>query len=205
MATKSTKTAKRNTTVKTSQVEDITVNNKVEENKPIKKRINLHDGVEVTVKSNVFGELNYINHKTGTHVKWEKYGEPQTLSMADLREMKGSQISFFKENWIILVSVNDEYEDFNDIDIKEVYKNLDITRYYKNIFEIDDINTIFNWSIKDIKEKVPNMSKSMKENIIIRANELIELGVLDSLSKIKALQEVLDCELTTITDNIGKE
>ena len=65
----------------------------------------------------------------------------------------------------------------------------------------DDIGEIFNWSPDKIREILPKLTSSMKTSVIIRANELIENGTLDSISRVKAIEESLNCVLASPKDN----
>jgi hypothetical protein len=44
------------------------------------------------------------------------------------------------------------------------------------------------------------MTQTIKESLIVHANELIKSGILDSISKVKSLEEVLNCELASPDD-----
>lgn len=162
--------------------------------KQSKKRVKLEDNVLITVKSNVFGKLTFKNNKTGDVTKWLEFGETQELSIGDLRSMKGTQRRFFSDNWIIIEGVYDE--GYEDVTPEDIYKTLQISQYYEELLCPKNINDVFNWSVKDIESKVPNMSAGVKESLIIKANELIEKDVLDSRNKIKSLEKALKCELT---------
>lgn len=164
------------------------------------KKLKLDDNVLISVKSNVFGKLIYINHKTGDKTIWENFGEVQPLSVGDLRAMKGAQLSFFKENWISIDGIEEADDSYENVEPEEIYEALQISQYYSEMLCPKDINIVFNWSASDIKNKLPRMTKSVKESIMIRANELIKEGILDSISKVKAIEEVLGCELASSDD-----
>lgn len=165
-----------------------------------KKRLKLDDEVLISVKSNVFGGLTYINHKSGDETKWENFGETQPLSVGDLRAMKAKQLSFFKENWITIDGIEEADDEFDDIEDSEIYEALQVSQYYSEYLCPKNINHIFNWTTEDMRNKIPRMTKSVKESVLIRANELIKEGILDSISKVKALEEVLGCELASSED-----
>lgn len=193
--TKTTVKNKESDVVK--EVEQVTKPTK----KPIvKKRLKLADDVLIAVKSNVFGRLTYINHKTGDETRWENFGEIQPLSVGDLRAMKAKQLSFFKENWITIDGIEEADEEYQDVEAEDIYDALQITKYYSEYLCPDNINDVFNWSVSDIKNKIPRMTKSVQKSVLIRANELIKEGILDSISKVKALEEALDCDLATHED-----
>ena len=173
---------------------------KVETKNITKKKLRLDDNVLISVKSNRFGELIYINHKTGDETRWENFGDVQPLSVGDLRAMKAKQLTFFKENWITIEGIEDADDDYDDVEIEEIYEALQISQYYDEYLCPKDINKVFNWTTDEIKNKIPRMTKSVRESILVRANELIKLNILDSMSKVKALEEVLGCELTSPED-----
>lgn len=165
-----------------------------------KKKLKLDDDVVISVKSNIFGKLIYINHKTGDETTWENMGDTQPLSVSDLRAMKAKQTMFFKENWITIDAIEDADSDYDDVEVSEIYDALQISQYYKDFICPDNLNVVFNWSVDEIKNKLPRMTRSVKESIAIRANELIKEGILDSISKLKAIEEVLGCELASSND-----
>lgn len=163
-----------------------------------KKRLVLSDLDELVVKSNVFGELIYINDRTGDQFIWENYGEEQTLTAKDIRDMKARQQMFFKEDWISIIdshSVN-----MSEYTLKDIYDALQVGRYYdENViaFELDDI---FSMNEKEMRETIASMSDTIKRTVVIRANDKIKDGSLDSISKVKLLEEVLNCELASPED-----
>lgn len=195
----STNNSKPNTEVKVKVVEAKT-EPKIVEKKIEKKRLKLDDTILISIKSNVFGGLIYVNHKTGDDTRWENFGEVQPLSVGDLRAMKAKQLSFFKENWITIDGIEDSDSEYEDVSVEEIYDALQISQYYTSFLCPSDINQIFNWKTSDMKEKIPRMTRSVRESIAIRANELIKSGILDSISKVKALEEILGCELASSED-----
>ncbi|MDF2884226.1 MAG: hypothetical protein K0R54_4793 [Clostridiaceae bacterium] len=179
----------------TEQVKE-NVEEKIETKTTSKRKIRLDDSVGISVASNVFGLLTYINHKTGDKYQWDKIGDVQTLYVSDIRAMKSNQQKFLEENWILIEGIADLDEAYEDVELDDIYEALQISHYYNNRLCPKNIGDIFNWSVADIKAKVPKMNTTVKESLAIRANELIKSGVLDSISKLKAFEEVLGCELT---------
>ena len=181
---------------KVKEIEEIIVKDVA----PIKKKIKFSDDTLISVKSNVFGTLIYINHKTGDEVRWDNFGETQTLSVGDLRAMKAKQLAFYKENWIVFEGIEDSSEEYEDIDVQDIYDVLQVSQYYKNYLCPNDLNEVFNWTTTEMRNKIPRMTKSVREAIAIRANELITEGILDSMSKVKTLEEILNCQLASDND-----
>lgn len=166
-----------------------------------RKNLKIGDDVILSVKSNVAGELIYINHKTGDEIHWAEYGDVQTLKAGDIRAMKAKQPRFLTENWIAVEGIEDADENYEDVDIFEILEALGILQYYKDNFYPKNINEVFNWREEEMRNKIPSMPKTIKDTLIINANELISSGILDSMRKIKTLEEILGCELMSLNDN----
>ena len=200
-AAKAAKLAEQEKLEKQVKNNDVTKNNEAEPNKSKsttrKKKLRLDDHVSILVASNVFGLLTYVNHKSGDKYQWQKIGDVQSLYVSDLRAMKSNQVRFFEENWVLIEGIADSDEEFDEVTDDDIYDALQITQYYKDRLCPKNIGEIFNWSNSDIKLKVPKMAQTVKESLVVRANELIKSGVLDSISKVKALEEVLNCELAS--------
>ena len=184
--------SKKVETLDTSKVEQKSIS------KPKKQKLVLKDDDELLVKSNVFGGLLYINHKTGDETNWVDQGDIQPMSARDLKDMKAKQLSFFKENWISIIDSDDV--DFDEYTINDIYDALQVGRYYKDTVIPNDLDEIFTWSIDEMKTKIKLMPVTIRETIIIRANDKIKDGTLDSISKVKAIEEVLGCELASPED-----
>lgn len=163
-----------------------------------KKRLVLSDLDELVVKSNVFGELIYINDRTGDQFIWENYGEEQTLTAKDIRDMKARQQMFFKEDWVSIIDSHSV--DMDKFTLKDIYDALQVGRYYDEKavdFELDDI---FSMNETKMRETIFSLSDTIKRTVVIRANDKIKDGSLDSISKVKLLEEVLNCELASPED-----
>ena len=118
--------------------------------------------------------------------------------MGDLREMKAMQSSFFINQWIVILGIE---EGFNcNATLADIYRSLGIIKYYENLVEPSDFESICKWSEEQIKEKTANMTEDAKSNLAIAINEYIKNGTLDSVKKIKAFEDALGCELVRETE-----
>lgn len=173
------------TVVEASQVQETAVVKPTE--------LKLTDSMLINVKSNVFGELQYINPRTGDTTKWSDCGDVQTLSVADIRAMKGTQRAFFENQWVYLMNIEDG--GYEDVSTEEIYKALLLMPYYQKMVNPDNYTDIFTWDVGRMRDAVNSMSASSKMNLVVAANTCIANGTLDSLKKIKALEECLGCTL----------
>lgn len=164
----------------------------------IKKIVKIEDSTLVKVKSTTFGVLFYKNLRTGESTEWECYGDVQIMSIGDLRAMKNSQVSFFKDHRILILGLADG-EDCNAT-VPEILDALLITKYYQNCIDPEDLREVCTWSESEIAEKVPMMGVGVQENLVVSLNSFIKDGLLDSVRKIKAFEKALGQELLSIED-----
>lgn len=155
--------------------------------------IRLDDTALINVKSNVFGELIFVDPVTKAKVRWVQCGEVLQLPLAMLRNMKNGAVKFFTNQLVIITGFADENAE--KYEVADIYKVLYITQYYKDILDPTDYDDICSWTPAVIKQKVPMLSKGAKGKLVVALNTYIEKGVLDSLKAIKTFEEVLGCDL----------
>ena len=160
------------------------------------QNIRIEDHILIRVKSNVFGTLIYRNQKNGEETRWSMCGEIQTMTMGDLRAMKANQISFFSNQWIIILGVDDSSE--CTAKPADIYKALAITKYYENLVEPSNFIEVCNWSVDEIASKVSLLTDGAKINLVAALNEYINTGLLDSVKKVKAFEKALGCDLAEL-------
>ena len=160
---------------------------------PKREKVRLDDSALVRVKSNTFGKLVYINKRTGERTEWLNFGEEQSVTMADLRAMKGSQNDFYADNMIIIVGCDDDR--YMDVTPEEIYDALLVSKYYKNFLDPDKFGALFSMSEDVIRERVGQLSRNGRLNLIVALNKAIEDGALDSMKKIRLFEELLNCDL----------
>ena len=159
-------------------------------------KVRLDDSVLIRVKSNTYGQLIYVNKRTGDRTEWSRFGEEQSVTMGDLRAMKGTQLPFFSDQMIVVTGCDDER--YPDLTPAEIYDALLVSRYYKNIVDPDNFGRIFSASEDETRQWVSQMSSNARMNLIVALNAAIRNGTLDSLRKIKLFEELLGCELATL-------
>ena len=136
----------------------------------------------VYVKNLTGGKLIYKNPRTGYTYIWNEYGEEVPIEMRELINMKNANQAFFTENWI-------------QMDIA-VLRDLHMDNYYKDFVSYEDIENLITKDADKIIDKLKNASLTIKNSVGIRALQLIEEKKLTDINVIRALEEVLGCELT---------
>ncbi len=159
----------------------------------------IDDSVVLKVKSTFFGFLFYRNKRTGDYTEWAHAGEVQPMTMGDIRVMKATQTDFFKNQWVVILGVEEGCD--CSATCADIYKALGITKYYENYIEPTDVNAICSWNENEIAERVAMMSAGAQENLVITLNECIKNGTLDSLKTIRAFENAIGCRLRDPRDD----
>lgn len=189
-------TTKKKTATK-ADIADVLIasesNEKVDLSKASPVPVKLDDSALINVKSNVLGELFFIDPVTKEEVSWPQCGAVQQLPLSTLRHMKNGAVKFFTNQLVVITGFADENAELHEP--ADIYKALYITQYYKDYLDPSDYEDICSWDAETIRRKVSLMTKPVRQKLIVALNTYIEKGVLDSLRAIKTFEEVLECEL----------
>ncbi len=186
---------KKNNATEETLADVIIVSNekKIDLNKTTPGTVKIDDSALINVKSNVFGELFYVDPVTKESVSWPQCGSLVQLTMSALRHMKNGAVKFFTNQLVVITGFADENAD--KYEPADIYKALFITQYYQDYLDPSNYDDVCSWTDEQIKEKISLMSSSVKSKLVVALNTYIEKGILDSLKKIKAYEEALGCEL----------
>lgn len=169
-------TSKKTNIVKTDDIEtEVTKvdTNKVKDFKP-------EDVIEC--RSVTSGELIASGNKSGILYRWANYGDVQYVEYQDLLAWKSARSGYIITPYFVI-----EDEDL-------LNKWSDIKKIHDNIKECD-CDQIFALSVQHFKLKITNMPESYRMVIVNMARSKIESGELDSVQKIKAIDEVYGTSL----------
>ena len=155
--------------------------------------VRIDDTALINVRSNVFGELIFVDPVTKEKISWHQCGEVLQMPLSTLRHMKNGAVKFFTNQLVLITGFADENAE--KFEVADIYKALYISQYYKEILDPANYDDICNWKPAEIKEKVSVLSSGAKAKLVVVLNTYIEKGILDSLKRIKAFEEVLGCEL----------
>lgn len=187
---------KKNTTPKVD-MSDVIVNNDEETQIDLSKTttgaVRIDDTALINVRSNVFGELIFVDPVTRERISWQQCGEVLQMPLSTLRHMKNGAVKFFTNQLILITGFADENAD--KFEVADIYKALYVSQYYKEILDPANYDDICSWKPSEIKEKVSVLSGGAKAKLVVVLNTYIEKGILDSLKAIKTFEEVLGCDL----------
>lgn len=146
----------------------------------VRKVIDPH--ATVIVRNGFHGKLIYKSRRTGESYVWHEFGDEQEMEIQELRNAKGANKAFFVENWFL----------FDD---PEVIDYLGVNVYYKNALTYEEFDELFDMNVDDMVERVSKLSGGQKKSIAYRAVQMIESDMIDSRSKIAALEKALGMKL----------
>ena len=137
----------------------------------------------IVCRSITFGELLLTGKKSKLLYSWANYGDTTEVEYQDLQALKSTRSSYlFKPRFIIEDEelIEQWGKDFGDI--------------YKNIEDID-AEDLLKLPVAQLKSKLKKASKGVQLAVKNIAGDKILNGSLDSLAKIKAIDEVLGTDL----------
>ena len=152
---------------------------KVEEKAPRK----FEPGDMIPCRSLTYGELLLTGKKSKLLYSWANYNDVTEVEFQDLQALKSTKSSYlFKPRFVI-----------EDEELVEQWGK-DFGDMYKNIVDVD-VEDIFTLPINQFKSKLKKAPKGVQQAVKNIAGEKILNGSLDSLAKIKAIDEILGTDL----------
>lgn len=137
----------------------------------------------IVCRSITFGELLLTGKKSKLLYSWANYGDSTEVEYQDLQALKSTRSSYlFKPRFII-----------EDEDLVEQWGK-DFGDIYKNIEDID-AEDLLKLPVAQLRSKLKKASKGVQLAVKNIAGDKILNGSLDSLAKIKAIDEILGTDL----------
>ena len=137
----------------------------------------------IPCRSLTYGELLLTGPKTRLLHTWSNYGDVTEMEYQDLQALKSTRSSYlYKPRFII-----------EDEELVEQWAG-DFKKMYDEIVEMD-VEDLFRLPIGQLKAKLKKAPAGVQLAVKNMAGEKIMNGTLDSLAKIKAIDEVLDTQL----------
>lgn len=140
-------------------------------------------GDMITCRSVTYGELLLTGTKSKLLYSWANYNDTTEVEFQDLQALKSTKSSYlFKPRFVI-----------EDEELVEQWKK-DLGDMYKNITDMD-VEDLFKLPVGQFKSKLKKAPNGVQQAVKNIAGEKILNGSLDSLTKIKAIDEILGTDL----------
>jgi hypothetical protein len=167
---------------KKSEVKEEAVETKSE--KPAKKAVRKFAADDlISCRSITYGELLLTGPKSRLLYTWSNYGDVTEMEYQDLQALKSTKSSYlYRPRFII-----------EDEELVELWAR-DFKDMYDGIVEVD-VEDMFSLPLNQFKAKLKKAPKGVQQAVKNIAGEKIMNGTLDSLKKIKAIDEILGTDL----------
>ena len=169
---------KKNTGVKTAVVKEDTV-------PTVKATKKFASDDMIPCQSLRFGTLLHISKKTGNAYEWSNYGDIVEVAYTDLLAMKSAKSKFIYSPWILI----------QDEDAIEALK---LTETYQTFEDYEDVDEFFNQTPSEIRAKLSIAPVGFRDLIAYIAASMIRNGSLDSIAIIKAIDDTLHKNLSSL-------
>lgn len=137
----------------------------------------------IPCRSITYGELLVTGAKSKLLYTWSNYGDITEMEFQDLQALKSTRSSYlYKPRFII-----------EDLELVEQW-NSDFGKLYESIVGTD-VEELFKLPIGQLKAKLKKAPVGVQQAVKNVAGEKIMNGSLDSLAKIKAIDEILGTDL----------
>ena len=164
-------------------VKDVVVK---EEPKKEKKVFKPDDGV--LCRSVTQGGLYMEGPKTKMHYEWVQYGDVTEVEYADLAALVRVKSKYVFGPWFMV----------DDDDFVEEFQQL--KKFYSENYSLNDLETILSYPVDEMMEEIRSLPKSAVESLKVLAASSINDGDLDSVSKIKALDDFFGTKLSILAE-----
>lgn len=139
----------------------------------------------IPVRSITHGELLMQGKKSDILYRWYSYGDVTEVEYQDLYTLKNSKSSYI-------------YKPFFVIEDEELLENprwKDVAELYNSLYDYSDLDDFFKLPLPDFKATLAQAPLGLKDAIKMEAADRIDKGTLDSIQKIKAIDEACGTDL----------
>ena len=137
----------------------------------------------ITCRSVTFGELLMTGKKSGLLYSWANHGDTTEVEYQDLQALKSTRSSYlFRPRFVV-----------EDEELVAQWGK-DFEKLYQDIVDVD-VEDLFRLPVAQLKSKLKKAPRGVQQAVKNIAGEKILNGTLDSLAKIKAIDEVLGTDL----------
>lgn len=137
----------------------------------------------ITCRSVTFGELLMTGKKSGLLYSWANHGDTTEVEFQDLQALKSTRSSYlFRPRFVV-----------EDEELVAQWGK-DFENLYQSIVDVD-VEALFRLPVAQLRSKLKKAPRGVQQAVKNIAGEKILNGTLDSLAKIKAIDEVLGTDL----------
>lgn len=193
--TKKTETSEKEQNVEEVKNEDVKVGKEVKETKKTvtskKKSFDPSDGI--LCRSVVTGALYLEGSKTKMPYVWSNYGDETEVEYRDLVALVREQSGYIYNPFFII-----DNEDF-------IAEFPQLEKFYSENYSIKELSDILELPINEMIQSIKRLPKTAVNTIKKIAASQVSVGQIDSVRKIKALDELFGTDLNLISEIFGQQ
>ena len=137
---------------------------------------------EIPVRSCIKGRVIYKSKKTGVTYKWLEKGTYEILTIDELLNMESQSQKFLHSPWLM-------------VDDEEVIEAFNLQELYDLVAKVEDIDSFITISLGEQKQIYNKLPKTLQNQVYNHIYNKVETGEIDSKSKIRELEELVQMEL----------
>lgn len=164
--------------------EEVTVNEDKKETIKAKRKFDPEDGI--LCRSVTVGGLCLTGIKSGMFYRWTEYGDETEVEYRDLAGMVRTKSPYIYNPQFVI-----DDEDF-------IAEFPQLQKFYEDSYTITDLESILSLPVQDMIANIEQLPGGAKETIKNIASSQIADGRLDSVRKIKALDDIFGTELNLL-------
>lgn len=139
----------------------------------------------VPVRSITQGELLMPGRKSGILYRWAGAGDVEEVEYQDLYALKVRRSAYVYEPLFVI----------DDEELLADPKWKDVVALYQTMYDTEDISAILRLPVNQFKKVLKQVPKGLLNSIKVEVATQIENGKFDSISKIKAIDELCGTDL----------
>lgn len=156
---------------------------KEQKEEPKKKRKIERDEL-ITVMNYTTGKVVYRSPKTGAELVFYEFGDTDEIEFGELITMKNAYRRYLTEPWLFIFD-------------EDVIDHLGLKQVYENLLRPEEVDRFFYLPLNKMKNILEKAPLGLKDLIASKAARKIKEGTLDSVSKIKLIEETLNVSFDT--------
>ena len=156
------------------------------ESKKVRKTFNADDGI--ICRSVTQGGLFMEGPKTHMHYEWVQYGDITEVEYSDLAALVRVKSTYVFGPWFMI----------DDEDFIEEFPQL--KKFYTENYTLSDLETILSYPTDRMMDEVRSLPKTAAESLKVMSASAISDGTLDSVAKIKALDDFFGTNLSLLAE-----
>lgn len=160
---------------------------KTEEVSKVEKKVYTNE-TPIPCMSIVSGELGMEGIKSNINYRWAERGDVTDVEYQDLVAAIRSSASFIIKPYFIIM--DDEF-------VKQFPQ---VEKIYKTLYSIHDLKDVLRMPATEMRTTILSLPDGAKESIKNIAATMINNGTLDSVQKIRILDEIFDTKLMMLTE-----